>query len=1022
MTDVKISQLPAVTPPLLLADVVPAVQSGVTYKVSLNNIKTLLEENSFVPDSLVYVAVNGNDSDGNGSSLAPFATVTHAMATIITASISNPVSIMILGGAYNETALVIKDYVSLCSQGDVTLYFSGNITLDSGWTASSIKDIDFNAANFSFDTSGFSATSRKLIINNSTLTGDFTYIGNGDDQLVIGNSSTGNLDVTNLALYVNGLYINGNLNVATTGTVFGGVSQYNTIISGNAIYVSSGISSLTADIETSRIYGSITFDGSNTTAEIDVVSFQEPSVLNGATFTLINTSDGLLAGNVAVNYTPLSPSVLGNLEGIDIALGSGSSVTLSNIVFVSKNGSDTTGNGKISSPYLTVNFAMSTITGANTNNRYAIYVFPGNYTETTFGIKSHVSIVGACRQAIVMTMSAPLTLAADWGTQPSQTCLENLVLGGASGAVAFDSSTMANQSRSIFLVNVSTQASFVYKGKNDAIDLYACRINSSFSVSALSLNSFGTKYGSTFSVRNIIGSAANTVAFVVGSRITGNILVDTFNPPFSSTLTLTNTTVDSTATVTVDQSGAVLNIDADSYKPAPIITNGGLIELLSVGNGILANFTPTNYTPVDTSVTGHLEGIDAALTGGGGSIPLSNIVFVALNGNDGTGTGELSAPYLTIGNAMSSITTANSTNPFVIYVFPGIYNESAIAIKSCVSIVGSDSSSCIVNISGNLTLDTDWGTQTSTSSIKELSIFSSSINLDTSGMPSQINNLFISDSYFDGLFTYIGNGGAPASNLKINSSTFDNDFSVSGIIFETTATNYNSDFYVRNIIGAGDTTGFATGCRIGGNVLIDATNGGSLTDFYLTNTLVIESATVTVDQSTATLRTDNYTSLPSSTNGGNIVIISLSNGILANFSPTNYTPVDSSVNGHLRGIDNAFSTVSPFIWTTVTSTTQSLSVNQGYIANHASTQINFSLPSSSAVGDIIRIVGKGNGIFKISQGAGQQIFVGSASTTVGSTGSIAGTHAKDALALVCFTANTEWTMLDGPQTAGLTIV
>jgi hypothetical protein len=45
--------------------------------------------------------------------------------------------------------------------------------------------------------------------------------------------------------------------------------------------------------------------------------------------------------------------------------------------------------------------------------------------------------------------------------------------------------------------------------------------------------------------------------------------------------------------------------------------------------------------------------------------------------------------------------------------------------------------------------------------------------------------------------------------------------------------------------------------------------------------------------------------------------------------------------------------------------------------------------------------------------------VGSSTTTSG--GSVASTHAKDSIYLVCTTANTEWTVLGAPQSSGLTI-
>lgn len=98
-------------------------------------------------------------------------------------------------------------------------------------------------------------------------------------------------------------------------------------------------------------------------------------------------------------------------------------------------------------------------------------------------------------------------------------------------------------------------------------------------------------------------------------------------------------------------------------------------------------------------------------------------------------------------------------------------------------------------------------------------------------------------------------------------------------------------------------------------------------------------------------------------------------------------------------------------WTVVTGASQALAVNNGYIANNAGT-INFSLPASSAVGNTIRITGINNATgWKITQGAGQQIFFGTSSTTAGAGGSITSSATRDSIEIVCVVANTTWNVL-----------
>ena len=103
----------------------------------------------------------------------------------------------------------------------------------------------------------------------------------------------------------------------------------------------------------------------------------------------------------------------------------------------------------------------------------------------------------------------------------------------------------------------------------------------------------------------------------------------------------------------------------------------------------------------------------------------------------------------------------------------------------------------------------------------------------------------------------------------------------------------------------------------------------------------------------------------------------------------------------------------------VTNATQAMTTNFIYIANRA-TLVTFTLPTTAAVGDFLSIVGQGAGGWLLDMNPGQQVRVGS-STTTATTGSVASTNQTDALYLICITANTLWTTFSGPQ-GNLTIV
>lgn len=97
-------------------------------------------------------------------------------------------------------------------------------------------------------------------------------------------------------------------------------------------------------------------------------------------------------------------------------------------------------------------------------------------------------------------------------------------------------------------------------------------------------------------------------------------------------------------------------------------------------------------------------------------------------------------------------------------------------------------------------------------------------------------------------------------------------------------------------------------------------------------------------------------------------------------------------------------------WSEVTGTSQSAAVNNAYICNNAGL-VTVTLPDTAAVGDIVRVVGKGAGGWSVAQNASEIIHFGNLDSTTGVGGSISSTHRRDAVELVCVVANTEWNVI-----------
>jgi hypothetical protein len=81
------------------------------------------------------------------------------------------------------------------------------------------------------------------------------------------------------------------------------------------------------------------------------------------------------------------------------------------------------------------------------------------------------------------------------------------------------------------------------------------------------------------------------------------------------------------------------------------------------------------------------------------------------------------------------------------------------------------------------------------------------------------------------------------------------------------------------------------------------------------------------------------------------------------------TVAASSFQGNGAGLTNVAGT---FTWQVVSGTTQQAVSNRGYLANNAAT-VTITLPSSPAVGEVVRVAGMGVGGWKIAQNDGQVI-------------------------------------------------
>ncbi len=108
---------------------------------------------------------------------------------------------------------------------------------------------------------------------------------------------------------------------------------------------------------------------------------------------------------------------------------------------------------------------------------------------------------------------------------------------------------------------------------------------------------------------------------------------------------------------------------------------------------------------------------------------------------------------------------------------------------------------------------------------------------------------------------------------------------------------------------------------------------------------------------------------------------------------------------------NGWQVWQPQVLKTVTASPGSSAVNTIVVANGGSL-MTIPLPATAADGDTFQVSGVGAGGWLISQAAGQQIFFGNMSTTLGVGGSVASSHRMDDITLRYYAALSNWKVVD----------
>lgn len=296
---------------------------------------------------------------------------------------------------------------------------------------------------------------------------------------------------------------------------------------------------------------------------------------------------------MAISYV-LNPFT-GNFD----AVNSSSDVVFSQVRYVAKNGDNSTGDGSLSAPYLTVQAAMASITDATSAKLYAIQVEAGDYSETGFTLKPNVFVIGLGTRVTLIDCSDGFSLDAAWQTGGTK-------LGGikactfttGTGGIDFDISG-GSAAQTVFWIEEAA----LFPSGNFAIEGNANGANFNVSDAEISCSSI------IIESAQIIGRAARLDANVA---ITGVSAVDSLLTAYNSditTLSMLDTAGNATATlhssfvgtITADGTNSTISATVDSIpvNAQVTLTGGATITYLnSTGSGTITAWDNTlTFTP-----------------------------------------------------------------------------------------------------------------------------------------------------------------------------------------------------------------------------------------------------------------------------------------------------------------------------------------------------------------------------------------------------------------------------------------
>lgn len=302
-------------------------------------------------------------------------------------------------------------------------------------------------------------------------------------------------------------------------------------------------------------------------------------------------------------------------------------------VYVATNGVDSPGRGFVNNPYATPDYAISQIN--DPSNIYIVNVV-GNYTITDLILKPNILIYLNNYQ---LTVTNSVVLDVSWSgvggfcairessgiNFPASVNLDFDSI-GASFAVFYFLDNITNSATS-FTINGSLSGATITQIGNDfgfssefdytIINCYGAIANGA--TGDINITNTSDSTGGNYSLLNLtelgnvtISTSSNSglALFHESCKVIGNAIYQTTGAGNLNVGAKALTYLGGAPKLDNGIGGGQVNFNIDLLEQFPILLNGATFTPSRIGESINANFSPVNYVPVDSSVTGHLEGID----------------------------------------------------------------------------------------------------------------------------------------------------------------------------------------------------------------------------------------------------------------------------------------------------------------------------------------------------------------------------------------------------------------------------